>query len=119
MGAETPARRRRTAKELAETLGCHPRTIRKLIAEPREEFIARAQQRRKKAAELRATGMPYQQIADEMGIAIGSAATLVHWARKYGEMPDPLPPAKTSSEENASTNASSTPESHLGETAVT
>ena len=101
MGAETPARRRRTAKQVAATLGCHPRTVRKLIAEPREEFIARAEERRKKAAQLRAQGRSYKQIATELDCAVGSVSTLLYWARKYGEMPEPAPAAGKPAEDNA------------------
>ena len=40
MGAERPVRRKHTAVELAKQLGCHPRTVRRYVAQPRAEFLA-------------------------------------------------------------------------------
>ena len=71
-GAETPARRSMTAKEGAERLGVSPRTIQRIIAEPRKEFEGRARERRNRAFELRKTGMKYREIAETMGISIGN-----------------------------------------------
>ena len=52
MTAHTPGRRKLTAREAAERFGVCPRTIRRIVAEPRDEFEARAASRRKQAAEL-------------------------------------------------------------------
>lgn len=82
-GAETRARRTMTAKEGAARLGVSPRTIQRIIAEPREEFVARARERREKAAELRASGMKYKDIAEEMGISTGAVGSLLYEARKH------------------------------------
>lgn len=82
-GAETRARRTMTAKEGAARLGVSPRTIQRIIAEPREEFEARARQRRERAAELRASGLKYKEIAEEMDISIGMVGSLLHDARKH------------------------------------
>lgn len=83
MAAENPVRRTKTARELAERLGVSVRTIRKIAAEPREEFEDRARQRRERAAELRASGLKYKEIAAEMGISTGAVGALLHEARKY------------------------------------
>ncbi|NKW34918.1 HTH domain-containing protein [Rhodococcus hoagii] len=83
MAAENPVRRTKTARELAERLGVSVRTIRKIAAEPREEFEDRARQRRERAAELRAAGLKYKEIAAEMGISTGAVGALLHEARKY------------------------------------
>ncbi len=83
MAAENPVRRTKTARELAERLGVSVRTIRKIAAEPREEFEARARQRREHAAKLRASGLKYKEIAEEMGISTGAVGALLHEARKY------------------------------------
>lgn len=82
MGAEMPARRQRTARELAEAMGASTRTIRRIVAEPREEFLARADQRRARSVELRAQGLLYREIADEMGLTIGAVGRLLHDARQ-------------------------------------
>ncbi|WP_301851166.1 sigma factor-like helix-turn-helix DNA-binding protein [Rhodococcus pyridinivorans] len=82
MSAETPVRRNRTARELADRLGISPRTVRKIMAEPRGEYEARAAERRQQAVELRAQGLKYREIAEEMGIQIGAVGKLLHDARK-------------------------------------
>lgn len=86
--AHINARRNVTAKETAERLGVSVRTVRRLIAEPREDFLSRAQQRRIQAGTLRVQGMQYKEIADEMGISIGAVGRLVRDARLKGEVPE-------------------------------
>lgn len=78
MPAEHPVRRNKTAKELAEQLGVSVRSIRNIVAEPRDNYETRAKQKREQAQALRADGATYRQIADEMGISIGSVSTLLH-----------------------------------------
>lgn len=83
MAAENPVRRTKTAREMAERLGVSVRTVRKIVAEPRDEFENRARERREKAAELRASGLKYKEIAEKMGISTGAVGALLHDARKY------------------------------------
>lgn len=83
MAAENPVRRTKTAREMAERLGVSVRTVRKIVAEPRDEFENRARERREKAAELRASGLKYKEIAEEMKISTGAVGALLHDARKY------------------------------------
>jgi transposase len=73
MSTPTRARRTNTARELGDRFGRSPRTIRRVIAEPRDEYLSRAQQRRDKIRKLRATGMSMRAIAAEVGC---SAATV-------------------------------------------
>ena len=40
MAAERPGKRKYSAAELAKKLGCNPRTIRRYMALPREEYLA-------------------------------------------------------------------------------
>lgn len=77
MGAENPMRRSKTARELANELGVSERSIRNIIAEPRSDYEARTRAKEERAQELRAAGMKYKQIAEEMGISIGSVSVLL------------------------------------------
>ena len=49
MTAGTPGRRKRTAREAAALLGVSERTIRNIVAEPRDDYEARARERRNPA----------------------------------------------------------------------
>jgi DNA-binding NarL/FixJ family response regulator len=82
MSALTPARRKMTAREAAEIVGCTPRHIRAVVAEPRHEYLARAAERREKVLALRGQGMKYREIADELDIPIGTVKTILHTAKK-------------------------------------
>lgn len=69
MVAENPVRRKKTARELAEQLGISQSTVRRLMAEPRADFLARANSKRQQVAKLRATGLSVRAIAQETGIS--------------------------------------------------
>jgi DNA-binding CsgD family transcriptional regulator len=87
MVAETPQRRKHTARELAERFGVTPRTIQSFMAEPREQFEARSKARQMEALGLRERGLTYQAVADQLGISRGAAAGLVHRARQKVGVP--------------------------------
>lgn len=82
MSAQASRRRRVTARELAERLGSSERTARRLIAEPRADFLARAAANRARAVELRGQGLLYREIAEQMGIPIGTVGRLLNDARR-------------------------------------
>jgi DNA-binding CsgD family transcriptional regulator len=84
VGAENPVRRSRTARETAARLGIAERTVRNIIAEPRDEYEARASDRRKRVIALRQAGHTYTEIAAEVGMTVGGVGTLLHHARKTG-----------------------------------
>ncbi|MGN5240839.1 MULTISPECIES: helix-turn-helix domain-containing protein [unclassified Rhodococcus (in: high G+C Gram-positive bacteria)] len=88
-GAQAKQRRSITAKELAQRLGSSERTARRLIAEPRDEFLERAEVRRKRVVGLREQGMKYREIAEEMGISTGAVGRILHDARKLKETKAP------------------------------
>lgn len=72
MSAVTPARRNKTARELAEQFGVSRRTIQRAIAEPRAEYDARTAARHERIRELRAEGKSYRAIAAEVGVSLGT-----------------------------------------------
>jgi len=82
VGAEHPKRRELTAREAAERLGIAPRTVRKIVAEPREEYLARAKERRERVLALRAQGMKLKDIAAQVGMTVGGVGATLHEARK-------------------------------------
>lgn len=84
-GAKHPVRRKMTAREAAEQFGASTRTIQRLFAEPREEFLERAKVRRDRVVSLRKQGMKYKDIAEEMGISTGAVGRILYDARKLEE----------------------------------
>lgn len=89
MGAQQARRRKEnaTAREVAERFGVSIRTVQRLIAEPRGEFLARAAARRTQAVKLRSEGLKYVEIAERMGVSTGTVSRLIHDARAHGEFP--------------------------------
>lgn len=75
---QTPARAKRpqTARELAERFGVSPRTIRRTVAESREDYLSAAEKRHQRIRELRAEGLSMRAIAEELNISVGT----VHYA---------------------------------------
>ena len=61
-----------TAKEAAARVGRSPRTIRRWTSEPREVFLKRADEKRKRVQELRAKGLSMRAIAAEIGCSVGT-----------------------------------------------
>jgi DNA-binding NarL/FixJ family response regulator len=62
----------RTIKQAARLTGLTEQTIKRWTSEPRETYLSRAQQRRERILELRATGMSMRAIATEVGCAVGT-----------------------------------------------
>lgn len=80
MTAVKPIKRNRTAKEVAARLGVSERTVRRYIAQPREEFLAEARARQDKALELRESGLKWREVGEAMGGV--SPATVFELAAK-------------------------------------
>ncbi|MGO1321140.1 helix-turn-helix domain-containing protein [Brevibacterium aurantiacum] len=72
MTALKPGKRKGTARELAARLGVNERTIRSYIAQPREEYLSEAEQRRLRIRELREKGLSMRTIAAEIGCSVGT-----------------------------------------------
>ncbi|MDY6050889.1 MAG: helix-turn-helix domain-containing protein [Rothia sp. (in: high G+C Gram-positive bacteria)] len=80
MVAENPVRRKKTARELAEQLGISQSTVRRLMAEPRADYLARANTKREQVAELRAQGLSVRAIANKLEI---SKSTVGRYVQEY------------------------------------
>lgn len=87
MGAENPGRRTMTAREAAERLGCSPRTVQRVMAEPRHQFLARAAERQLRAAEMKDQGKSYREIAESLECTPKAAENLVLRGRKARAKP--------------------------------
>lgn len=77
MSALKPVRRQFTAREAAERLGVTTRTVQRLMAEPRDQYLARANAKREQVAELRAEGMSVRFIAEKLEISKSTAGRYV------------------------------------------
>ena len=80
-----------TAREAAAHFGVSPATVKRLVAEPREDFLARAKARRDRAVQLRAEGLKHREIAAEMDVPIGTVGRLLHEAKKLAAHEDVEP----------------------------
>jgi hypothetical protein len=80
LAAEHAVKRQRTAREVAEQLGVSPRTVRRVVAQPRAEYLGEAEQRRQTIRAMRAQGGTMRQIAADLGVSVGT----VHYALSKG-----------------------------------
>lgn len=62
----------KTVRELVEKTGFSTNTIIRWTSEPRENYLARANEKRAKVAELRAQGLTMRAIAKELGCSVGT-----------------------------------------------
>lgn len=93
MSAVHKVRRTMTARESAEKLGVSPRQVQRIVAEPREAFLARAKQRQEHALALKDSGLKYREIAELMNLTNSGAISLVNRARKRRAETDAKTPA--------------------------
>lgn len=82
MSALKPIRRNVPARVLAERLGVSERTVHRYIAEPRDEYEARAVERRRRIVEMRGQGMTMRKIAAELGVSVGLVGTYAKQAER-------------------------------------
>lgn len=78
MTAANPQRRKQTARELAERFSRSPRTIRRVMAEPRADFESRAAARHDQIRELRDQGLTMRAIAEKLRISVGTVHYALH-----------------------------------------
>lgn len=64
--------RNMTAAEAAKRFNRSPRTIRRLVALDRKDYLKRAAERRQKIYDMRALGYDWQEIADALGMTYNS-----------------------------------------------
>lgn len=69
-----------TVRELAEKTGASPRSIVNWTSEPREAYLARADEKRRRIRELRAQGLTMRAIAADVGCSVGTVHRYVREA---------------------------------------
>lgn len=62
-----------TARQAAERLGASERTIRRIAAEPRSDYLQRVQERRAQILAWREEGMKWKDIGARLGISTAAA----------------------------------------------
>lgn len=82
----SPARRGLTQKQLAELAGVSVSTIANKYSEPRSAYVGRAQERAEKAVKLRLEGLTMREIAEELGVSLGSVHRYIKQAREEGKI---------------------------------
>lgn len=80
-------RRGLTAREVAERVGCSVRTAQAWTSEPREVYLARANERRARILELHAQGLGVRAIARELECNPGLVSSRLKEAREAGLLP--------------------------------
>lgn len=76
MTALHTVKRNKTAKEMAQRLNISDRTVRKLIALPREDYEKEAKQRSLKAFVLREAGFKWSEVGERLGTTKHGAIAL-------------------------------------------
>lgn len=82
----SPARRGLTKRQLAELAGISEATVSRKYSEPREDFLARAEERKQAAIDLRRQGLTLREIAEELNVSLGSAHRYIKQAREEGTL---------------------------------
>lgn len=74
MTAMYPQKRKHTAAEMAKQFGVSPRTVQRIMAQPRAEYDAEAHTRQDEALALRGAGMKWGEVGERLGGISASAA---------------------------------------------
>ena len=77
-------KRHGTARELAERFGVSPRTVQRLVAEERSEYVGRAVSRREQIIALYRQGLKQIEIAEKLGVAKSLVSMRLREAREAG-----------------------------------
>jgi predicted ArsR family transcriptional regulator len=73
VSAEIPQRRKITARQAAERLGASERTIRRITAEPRGDYLRRVQERGAQILAWREENVKWKDIGERLGISTAAA----------------------------------------------
>ena len=85
MPAENPVKRNTTARELAERFGVSERSVRRIFAQPRDEYLEEQRERGEQILSMRAEGKLWREIAEHFNISIGAAQKAGERAKKRAE----------------------------------
>lgn len=86
MTALYPQKRKHTAKEMAKRFGISSRSVQRIMAQPRREYMAEAHARQDKALELRESGLKWREVAEALGgMSASGALQLAAKAKKRRE----------------------------------
>ncbi|WP_080917361.1 plasmid replication protein [Klebsiella pneumoniae] len=80
MTAKIQRKRNMSAKEAAEIKGCHVRTVKRYIAQSREDYEQEAQEKRSLAFHLRSSGLKWREVAEKMNTTENAA---IAYYRRY------------------------------------
>lgn len=72
----------KTLREVAEGTGLSIATVARWTSEPRESYLARANEKRERVRELRAKGLTMRAIAAELGCSVGTVHRYVKEAQE-------------------------------------
>lgn len=90
MTAMYPQKRKHTAAAMAEKFGVSPRTVKRIMAQPRAEYDAEAHARQDEALRLRESGLKWREVGEALdGISEPAAYQLAAKAKaRRGETVD-------------------------------
>lgn len=77
-------KRHGTARELAERFGVSPRTVQRLVAEERSEYVGRAASRRDQIIALHRRGLKQKAIAAQLDVTPALVSIRLREAREAG-----------------------------------
>lgn len=75
-------RKGKSLRQLAEVTGRSTRWVSMYTSEPREDYLARAEERGRRVLELRAEGKTIRAIAEELDVSVGTVHRHIKAARK-------------------------------------
>lgn len=73
MTAERPMKRNASAREIAERFGISERSVRRIAAEPRGEYLTQLRERGDQILAMRAEGKLWREIAEHFEISVPAA----------------------------------------------
>ena len=86
MVAKIQRKRKTSAQELAKKFDVSPRTIQRYVAEPRPQYLEKAEVRREKILRMRTEGRRIADIATELDMSYGAVANYLSRAKRAGKL---------------------------------